>query len=187
VVALLLMTSRFAAGQELQAGVRAGIVVATLSVDDEVDAPFDNRVGLAAGGFLDLPIGDRLSVQPEVLFVQKGATFDDTAATGRIELDMLDVPVLARYRLGRLFVLAGPSISVKLRARQVLDFGEEEESVDIGDDVESFDVGIVGGIGYESGRLSVDGRLNWGLRNVNAVDDANVKTRSFMVLVGYRF
>jgi hypothetical protein len=187
VAALLLIAGRPAAGQDLQVGVRAGIVVSTLSVDDETDAPFDNRVGLAAGGFLDLPIGGRLSVQPEVLFVQKGATFDDAAGEGRITLDMLDIPVLARYRFGQLFVLGGPSISVKLRARQVLDFGDEEESVDIGDDVESFDFGIVGGVGYESGRLSVDGRLNWGLRNVNAVDDASVKTRSFMVLVGYRF
>ena len=178
-----------AAAQQIDAGVTGGINVANLALGDGADVSFDNRIGLVAGGFVTFPLRERLSVQPEVLFSQKGATFDEFGATGRIELDALDVPVLARYQFGRLFVVGGPSLSLKLRARQVLQFGDDEEAVDLEDDVESFDFGVVGGVGYQFGRISVDGRYTWGLRNINAVegDEATIKTRTLTLLAGWRF
>lgn len=178
-----------AAAQQIDAGVTGGINVANLAFGDGADVSFDNRIGLVAGGFVTFPLRERLSVQPEVLFSQKGATFDELGATGRIELDALDVPVLARYQFGRLFVVGGPSLSLKLRARQVLQFGDDEEAVDLEDDVESFDFGVVGGVGYQFGRISVDGRYTWGLRNINAVegDEATIKTRTLTLLAGWRF
>jgi hypothetical protein len=178
-----------AAARQIDAGVTGGINVANLALGDGADVSFDHRIGLVAGGFVTFPLRERLSLQPEVLFSQKGAAFDEFGATGRIELDALDVPVLARYQFGRLFVVGGPSLSLKLRARQVLEFGDDEEAVDLEDDVESFDFGVVGGVGYQFGRISVHGRYTWGLRNINAVegDEATIKTRTLTLLAGWRF
>jgi hypothetical protein len=179
-----------AAAQGLEYGAKGGVNVATLALHESVPVSFDNRIGLVAGGFVTWPLGSRVSVQPEVLFSQKGATFDDTGAAGRIELDALDVPILVRYRFGRLIAFGGPSLGFTLRARQVLEFGDEEESVDIRDDIESLDFGIAAGAAYEAGRISVEGRYTFGLTNLNTVsvdEEALVKTRVIAVLVGYRF
>jgi hypothetical protein len=188
--ALVALAGGRAAAQGLEYGAKGGVNFATLSLHESVPVSFDTRIGLVAGGFVTWPLTSRWSVQPEVLFSQKGATFDDTGAAGRIELDALDVPILARYRFGRLVAFGGPSLGFTLEARQVLEFGDEEESVDIGEDIESLDFGIAAGAAYEAGRLSVEGRYTFGLTNLNAIsadEESLVKSRVFAVLVGYKF
>jgi hypothetical protein len=191
VVALALLVTGVVpvAAQGIQFGGKGGVNFANLRFDEAIDLSFDDRIGLIAGGFVTIPLGDRFGIQPEVLFSQKGAQFDELGATGRVELDFLDVPILARYRFGRLFLFGGPSFGLKLRAREVTEFGDDQEEVDLADDVESFDFGIVAGAGYEFGRFSVDGRYTWGLSNINAVDsdEVEIKTRVYAVLAGFRF
>lgn len=178
-----------AAAQGIEFGGKAGVNFANLHFQEEVDVPIDNRIGLIAGGFVTIPLGARLSIQPEGLYSQKGAKFDELGASGRIELDFLDVPILVRYAFGHLFVFGGPSVGLKLRARQFIEFGDDEEEVDLDDEVESSDFGLVAGASYEIGRVSVEGRYTWGLRNINAVDrdEVEIQTRVYAVLAGFRF
>ena len=73
---------------------------ATLSSDQDLGPEFKYRIGVIAGGFFTWPIGERFDVQPEVLFSQQGASFDDTGLDSAvIKLDYLVTPILARYKL----------------------------------------------------------------------------------------
>jgi outer membrane protein with beta-barrel domain len=192
VVAVAVMTASSAAAQEMTYGVKGGVNFANLRFDDAEDTSFDDRIGLAAGGYVTIPLAGRLSVQPEVLFSQKGAKFDELGARGRLELDYLDVPVLMRYSFGRwrgFHVFGGPSIGLKLKARAVAEFAGEEDETDIGDDVETIDFGVAAGAGIEIGRFTIDGRYVLGLSNVNAVEaeQAKIRTRVYAGMVGFRF
>ncbi|MEO7998702.1 MAG: porin family protein [Gemmatimonadaceae bacterium] len=98
---------------------RLGIIAGgTFSnVRNSDDLSFDNRTGTIFGLSLQLPVGASFDVQPEFLFLNKGAKFNrPTAAAGggSFRLDYLEVPVLLRYDFSRgvvaPHVYAGPSI-----------------------------------------------------------------------------
>jgi hypothetical protein len=188
---LVLMTSSPAWAQ---AGVLVGANFAKLDVpDDGEDLPGrERRLGLVAGVFATLRMGDLVSIQPEALYSQKGEKFTEDGVDVTLELDYLDIPVLARFtgssRSG-LVVFGGPSFGFKLRARSTFDVeGEEIEDEDLGDDVESFDLGFIAGAGIESPKFFIDGRYQWGLSNINATEDEEeVKHRVLSVVVGFRF
>jgi Outer membrane protein beta-barrel domain len=177
-----------------QAGVLVGANFAKLDVSGEGDAPeADRRIGLVAGVFATMRMGDLVSIQPEVQYSQKGEKFTEDSVDVTIELDYLDIPVLARFtgssRSG-LVVFGGPSFGFKLRARSTFDIEDEEiEDEDLGDDVESFDLGFIAGAGIESEKFFVDGRYQWGLSNINATEDdqEEIKNRVLSVVVGFRF
>lgn len=174
-----------------QAGVIVGANFAKLEVSG--DAPdAERRTGLVAGVFGTMRLGDRMSIQPEVLYSQKGETFTEQSVDVTIELDYLDIPVLARFTGGRrsgLVVFGGPSFGFKLRARSTFEIDGEKQEEDFGDDVESFDLGFVVGAGVESERFFLDGRYQWGLSDLDADDSelTEVKNRVLSVVVGIRF
>lgn len=188
-----LLAAAPAAAQGIEFGVKGGVNFATLDFDefeDEDEPPIDYRIGLAVGGYFVMPLTGRLSLQPEALYMQKGAAFGDSdVVSARFELDYVEIPVLVRYGFGDIHVFGGPSFGVKVRARSVVEFEDESEEQDLGDDVESLDFGLAVGAGWQRGRLSVDGRYMFGLSNINAVDrdDVTIKTRGIALMAGWRF
>ena len=184
-----------AAAQDVAYGVKAGVNFATLSYDPDAEADLGTRVGLVVGGFVSMPLGARLSLQPEVLFSQKGQTAEGMGVTAKIKLDYLEVPVLVTYALSRsagrgFYILAGPSIAFKLSAEASATFGDQEvDDDDIGDEIEDFDFGVVFGAGMDFGRLTVDGRYTLGFTNlsIDTEDAAKVKNRAISILAGIRF
>lgn len=195
VVFLLSAGAGTASAQSFWGGVKAGVNFANISIEEEgVDISFDNRTGLVGGVFVVCPISGAFGVQTEALYSQRGAKLEEGGGSGTLELDFLEVPVLARFSSpassGASFhVFGGPSLGLRLRARAESDFEGESESEDISDDVERFDLGLVAGAGFEMGRLIVDGRYTWGIRNLNrsTEDDAKIKNRTFSVMAGIRF
>ena len=184
-----------AAAQGLTYGVKGGVALATLAEEDEGDTiSFDNRVGLIAGGFVNWPLAGRLSLQPEALFTQKGARVEEGGGTLTQQLDYLDVPVLVQYRLSGsdaryLSLFAGPAIGVRLRARSRASFGGTAVEDDVSDQVTSTDLSIVGGLGYQRGRVSIEGRYAWGVSDIDkdTGDDTKIRTRAISMLAGWRF
>jgi hypothetical protein len=170
-------------------GVIVGVNFANVKTTPDQGDVFDRRTGFAAGIFFGLPLGPSLSIQPEVLYSQKGVKFKDSANDERIELDYVDVPVLARITSGGggLAFVAGPSFGFKLRARGKSDGQSEDANLD--DFVESFDFGFVLGAGLQGRKAFLDGRYQWGLSNLNktAFDATEVKNRVISVMLGFRF
>ena len=63
----------FAVSGYSQIGFRGGINIANMNISqDHLSLNPDNRVGLVLGVFHQFPIANNFSVQPELLFIQKG-------------------------------------------------------------------------------------------------------------------
>lgn len=186
-----------ASAEKIEGGVKGGVSFSDIPkfgdvLTAEVSADTDYRVGAVIGGFVAFPFGRYLSLQPEVLYTQRGMegsipTLDETF---KLKLSYIDIPVLLRIgpSSGRGFhVLAGPSFNVNVGAQLIVGgtFNDEE---DYKDEVEDIDVGLVVGAGYYGGLLIVEGRYQEGLRNVAAQsEDESYRNRGFAALVGIRF
>ena len=193
-VLMLLMLPITAAAQGISYGVKGGINFATVSFDPSADINSGYRIGIAAGGFVALPLGSRLTIQPEGLFSQKGEKADLDGVTATLELDYIEVPVLVKYAItqgaSRSFhVFGGPSMAFKIRSRATASFGGT--TVETGEDeiIKDTDFGVVVGAGMDFGKWSVDGRYTMGFADINNddADETKIRTRTISVLAGIRF
>ena len=168
--------------QELSGGGKVGFIVSNLSSAEDF-AP-TTKSGFAAGGFVSIGINDLFSIQPEVLFVQKGAKAEVT-----LKLNYVEVPILAVFTIqtsGNVtpFVYAGPSFGMNTLAQ--VEFEGEEE--DVGNEVKGSDVSLVFGGGVKVGGFTVEARYAAGVSAINEGQaDENIRTRAFMVLAGFSF
>jgi len=165
-------------------GVKAGVVFPNFTGDDAQDA-LSGKTGWQAGIFFGGSRGAVVSALAEVNVVNKKAGYFGEPTN----LYYLDIPVLLRVGGGsrthggvNVYGVVGPAFDIKIGDN----FGDV---ANITDAWNGFDIGIVGGVGVEFTRFLVEGRGNWGLRNVNkdltGVND--IKSRTFAILFGLRF
>ena len=111
---------------------KGGLTLSTISRPNNSGFVFENPNVMSLSGFVagvgfDLPIaGDGFfSVQPELLYIQKGYKAEATTDVGFLvqtdSYNYLEVPVLARINFGservKLYVNAGPSFAYALNGR----------------------------------------------------------------------
>lgn len=193
-LAMLVFAGTDAAAQQLQAGARAGVNLANVSVDGDDSSPsFDTRTGLVAGAFVTWQALSWLQVQPEVLYTAKGASLEQDGIDAQLLLDYLEVPLLARVtrRVSGtpVYVVAGPALAWRLRAKSRAAFSGATEEIDLADDVESFDLGIVAGGGVDVGRFVIDARYTFGVRDIDAdrTDAVSMRNRVLSLTAGFKF
>ena len=187
----------FANAQETKFGVKGGLNVANLSGDIEDNS---SKVGFHVGGFVEIKVSDKFSVQPELLFSTQGAKFEESGSgfsyESKYNLSYLNIPVMAKYYAADKFSLElGPQIGFLTSAKD--DYTATESGVtvsgneDIKDIFESVDFGLNFGAGYDfTENLSVGLRYNLGLSNIaktEAGDDTKVQNTVFSVSLGYKF
>jgi hypothetical protein len=175
-------------------GVRVGLNLANLSGNDTSDlGDTDTRSGLVVGLFGVVPLNEHFAFQPEVLFSQQGAKLEDGSDDATIKLDYLQIPLLARIRLGMspsapVHALFGPSFGFRTNAEVDVNGETIDDNDEFEDQTESFDIGLVAGVGVNAGPAVVDARYMWGLRNIDKTGDGSeVKNRVFSISVGFRF
>ena len=183
-----------AAAQGLAYGAKGGVTLATVSEDSDVESEWGYRVGLAAGGYVALPLGSRLAIQAEGLFNQKGARADVDDLVTTLKLDYIEVPVLLKYAVTRggarsIHIFGGPSIAFKVRSRATASFGDTTIDTDEDENIENLDFGVAAGAGVDFGKWSIDGRYTFGLSSLvkSDADEAELRSRAISVLVGVRF
>jgi outer membrane protein with beta-barrel domain len=192
--ALLLACAPPLRAQDRGLGVTGGVVLATQQISGESNPPsFDVRVAAVVGAFYTLPVSSRLGVQVEGLYAMKGAKLNVLGIKSTLQTDYLEVPILARLRLGdghrHYYVDGGVAPAFLLRARAATAFSGGTEELDITDTVERLDLGVAAGGGIVIGAYSIDGRLTFGLRDIDAdkTDTSHTKNRVVAVTAGYRF
>jgi hypothetical protein len=130
VVAALSVAAAYtsAQAQDIRLGLRAGANYSNLAGDIKNESTYNNKVGFLGGVMLNVGLlGDNfLSLQPEVLYSQKGFENKPTEYTsilgstqkreGSVNYNYLDVPVLLKVNAGGLVVEAGPQYSYLLSA-----------------------------------------------------------------------
>jgi hypothetical protein len=102
--------------ERLHLGAKAGLNISTIYDTKGEDYNADPKAGFVGGGFIAIPIGKYLGIQPEVLFAQKGYSssivregynYSYTRTTGHIE-----VPVLFQIKpVSFLSLVVGPQFS----------------------------------------------------------------------------
>jgi len=120
-------------------GIKGGVNVSSISGEDT-----KAKVGFGGGLFMNAPIAESFSIQPEILYNMKGAE-SEGGIDASIKLDYISVPVMFQYNATPQFYLeAGPEFSFLTSAKLKLG----NESGDVKELFKSFDLGIGIGAGY---------------------------------------
>jgi hypothetical protein len=146
------------------------------------------RYGYHLGGFANVGIGGRWSIQPEVLFNQYQTKTDSSfkniyqnALSGAtdVKLNYLSIPLLLNYKLGSFLSLqAGPMFSVLMdHNKNLLENGS--------DAFKKGDFSMLGGAQVSLGKIKLNGRYVVGLNNINDIDNKDKwKSQGFQLSLG---
>lgn len=121
-LAFALTSVTFAQAQSF--GIRGGGNLSNLSGDLKNEDRYENKAGFHAGVMLNFGVvGDFFSIQPELLYSNKGFKNADTEfttplgtyrRTGKVNYNYLDLPVLAKIKAGPIYFEGGPQASYLL-------------------------------------------------------------------------
>ncbi|MEO5788722.1 MAG: porin family protein [Gelidibacter sp.] len=174
-----------------QFGVKGGVNLSNITGDDVGD--LDSRTSFHLGLFLEIPISERFSFQPEVLYSGQGFNLNDKA---EYKLDYIQVPLMAKvYLIKGLYAEAGPQFGFKVKEEVDYDSGAMGTvEVDPDDSViKNFDTNLALGAGYKfDNGFSLSARYNLGLTSIIKDDafligDADVKSAVWQFGVGFSF
>ncbi len=177
-----------AAMAQLNIGVKAG---ANITKVDGKSFKDEFQYGYHVGGFAEIGLGGKLSLQPEVLFnqyqtrvdssfksvYQNALNFNDNRT---VKLNYLSVPILLNYKLGNVLTLqAGPQFGILLdQDKNLIRNGKEAFS--------KGDLSMLGGASINISKLRLTGRYMVGLNNINEIDNQNEwKSQGFQVSLGF--
>lgn len=175
-----------------QFGVKGGVNLANITSDDVGDS--DQLTSFHLGLFLEIPLSERFSFQPEVLYSGQGfSAFDNEA---EYKIDYIQVPLMAKvYLVKGLYAEAGPQFGFKVKEEIDYDPGTDGGEIDINTDdsyIKDFDTNLALGVGYKfDNGLSLSGRYNLGLTNIykddTIIENVDAKNSVWQFGVGFSF
>lgn len=150
-----------------------------------------SKVGLNLGVFAELQLSDQLSVQPELNFSQMGSKISDGADSYKFNFNTIAIPVLAKYKIADLALIAGPQLSFVASAKEVWSIsGMGSETTDVKGDYKGTEFSAIFGAEYSFADKFVAGaRYQAGLTDINKVAEPGFKTTgsAFTLSIGYKF
>jgi hypothetical protein len=152
-------------------GVKAG---ANISKLDGVSFKNQFRYGYHIGGFAEIGLGEKIGLQPEVLFSQVSTSLDSNykniyqdffnSDQSKVRLGYLSIPVLLNYKLigNFLSLQAGPQFGILINKNEKL----------VKNGVEAFksgDFSMVGGVQVKLSTVRLSGRYVVGLNDISDI------------------
>lgn len=177
IAGIMILTSATTFAQDRKAGIKGGLNVSNLYVDDVDDE--NARFGFSAGVFGEILSSEALGLQVELLYDTKGSkyessTFGTVNQEYKFNLNYLDLPILAVFKLGEsVEIHAGGYAGYLLSASSSTDgdWGSGNDDFDK-DNFRSLDYGLIGGIGFNLGAAQIGARYNYGLAKIADSDFA---------------
>lgn len=150
----------------IKLGIKGGLNVANLMGDVEEVAI---RTSIHAGLVAEIIVSDKFSIQPELLYSGQGAS-DTRDGGGRIKLDYITLPVLAKFPIAKnLSLETGPQIGFLISGKY-----KDNDSNDKIEDTKTIDFGLNAGLNYElNNGVFFQARYNLGLTDVGIAGDNN--------------
>lgn len=185
IVALFLAQSAMA---QFHLGIKGGANIMKMDGESFKDK---FEYGYHLGGFMEIGLGRKWSMQPEVLFNQFATTVDSNfnhiyenvfnpAYQKDVKLNYISIPILLNYKLIGNFVSlqAGPQFGVLMNQnKNLLQNGGEAFS--------HGDLTLLGGVQVKVAALRITGRYGIGLKNLNDIDNQDKWTsQGFQVSLG---
>jgi hypothetical protein len=196
---------------QVQFGVKAGLNLANVSVTEGGEsADTKMKPGFHIGAIVDLSLSESFSVQPGLLFSQKGTKSEgsysqqgitvDTKST--MKLNYLDIPINAVLKLeagsSKIHLFAGPVISYALSGKTTVEASamgisnSEDADVEFGSEdgqMKRLDFGVNVGAGIQFNKILVSANYNLGLANLISGGDSDnfMKNRTIGISVAYLF
>jgi hypothetical protein len=163
--------------QKIKFGAKGGLNFASISGDNT--KAIDVVTSFNFGVLSEIPVSDKFSFQPELMYSGQGYSFNDNT----IALSYLNIPLMGKYYLTKgLSVEAGPQIGFLLSAKN--------DKTDVKDSFNTFDFGVNFGLGYKlDNGLNFGARYNAGLTDINNLENSSSKNKNgvFQLSVGYFF
>jgi outer membrane protein with beta-barrel domain len=193
-----------------------GVALSTISLSKDFffSESYDikNKLGIVGGLGFELMLGEKMALQPELLFYQKGYKTQSKQSNITYEttltLNYVELPLLFKVKVGSYYVNAGPSIALGVGGKYKnkvsgpftgssfetkVKFGKEPDnntSSDLYVD-NNIDLGLQIGGGYIiADVIMIDLRYGFGLTNIWDKDasigynDNKSKLKSFQVTMG---
>lgn len=180
-------------------GIKGGLNLSQLFVDQPTVQDENMKIGYHLGFFAKMPLGDLLSLQPELLYTNTGSriTYGGSNLADllgidpgevRFNLNYVQVPVALGINVGPLNVHAGPYLSYLVSAN-VTDLNTSDlnstELIQLdADDFNRIDYGVLVGVGFDVGTVTIGARYNYGLREIGASGIAGNLTNNSRNSVG---
>ncbi|MCP2038081.1 porin family protein [Chryseobacterium sp. HSC-36S06] len=183
-----------------QFGIKGGMNVSSLSSDSQLSDQ-GSKIGFNAGLFMNAPIAENFSIQPELLYSQMGDKYDQTIAGTTYarsrHLDYVTLPVMFQYNATPSFYLeAGPEFGLMVNAKNKFtnetDNNTITETGDYKDQLNTFNLGVGLGAGYYfTPNIGLTARYVAGFTDIynsdNNGSDDSVKNNVFQVGLAYKF
>jgi len=174
-----------------QLGVKLGYNFAKQSGDIPAGETEKSLNSFYAGVFMDKDLIPLLDLRIGVDYSPKGAKTENAVGYTQAKINYLEIPVLAKVKLGPLYVLGGVYGAYALNGKVETDVAGVVVSADIDfDDAElkKFDYGMKFGAGFQVGlgplHAFAQAEYGFGLQNLNKGDGDDVKNNVLSVSAG---
>ena len=180
-------------------GFRGGVNFANAIIEGVSLSP-SKRTGMMLGGLIEINISDAISIQSEVLYVQKGAEFSVSvgglSTTTTWKFNYIEFPILFKEKYGsssfKPYIFFGPYLGLRLNAESEVKFGTQSLTLDLKNSTESTDFGLDIGLGgeysvSEKTALSGDVRYSAGLSDIDKSSVISWRPTGIQILLGVKF
>ena len=178
-------------------GVKAGLNYANVYDTQGEQFNADGKFGFAGGGFLSIPIGKFMGIQPEVLFSQKGFQ-----ATGSLlgfdykythTANYLDIPLMFSLKPAEsISIMAGPQYSYLISQKNDFTstiYSDSQEQEFNNDNIRKNTFCFIGGLDVNLKNIVISGRVGWDLFKNNGDGTSTTpryKNTWYQATIGFR-
>lgn len=186
-IAAMVLTTTFAAAQEsVYFGIKGGLNFSTFSGDGFSDFEEDSKARTAyhLGLLAEVPVSNRFSIQPEVLYSAQGYDITEIEDSEDIEfqLDYVTVPVLAKFYVVNGFSLeAGPQFGFLVKNE--IDSGGGSITLD-DDNYNNFDLSLGLGASLKLNKFFIYGRYNAGMTDIYETNGVEIDAKNSVIQAG---
>ena len=182
--------------EKIQFGLKGGVNFTTMTSNDYL---YDEKykTGLYLGATVEIPLGKKFSIQPEILYSSQGIkgkalVYYPSLLPGTMpvvyaehKLDYIKIPILAKLYLAKNFAFEiGPSFNFLVNDQFTYTYDSYTQT----DLAEKFELGGIVGLSYKvKSNVVVNANYLNGFSNVLKSPFDNSKSYGFSVGIGYLF
>jgi len=180
---LLAFAGTFAAANaQTRIGLKGGLNVADWG-GEQADG-WDAKVGFHVGGFANVAVGNKFSIQPELVYSTQGAKADMPGDDLKARFNYINIPIMIRYELIKgLNAQLGPQFGFAVSRK----FKRGDNTTDVNDNYKGFDLGLGLGASYQfpATPVGIDARYVFGLSKLPDNGNSKIYNRVFQLGITY--